>query len=307
MKLRAGDGVAADDRGDRPTVVGLRHQIGSRGSLQVIRVYKIGVQALRSGLDAVEQRMRLDRVERIPTHVRDLQLGIGGRDLVDLPADPAEAIGDFVFEPALGHELHADTDAEERTAALVHPLVERIDHAVDGVETAPAIGEGADAGQYDAVGARYRVRTAGHHDRLRDAGFARRALERLGGRMQIAGAIVDNGNGHRWAPGCGNRPMTSGVADAPRCAGAAGVAVGATGACASPRTQESKNRRSTVSRSLPTMVPTLRQRRRPSVKRRNVPASIPIRSASMNPANTALPFEAPTSRNPACMAVAITI
>jgi hypothetical protein len=33
------------------------------------------------------------------------------------------------------------------------------------------------------------------------AGFARRALERLGGRMQIAGAVIDDGHRHRAAPG----------------------------------------------------------------------------------------------------------
>ena len=63
--------------------------------------------------------------------------------------------------------------------------------------------------------------------------------------------------------------MTSVAGDAPRCAGAAEAAAcgitGEIGASVSPRTHKSKNRRSTVSRSLPTMVPTLRQPRRPSV------------------------------------------
>ena len=39
--------------------------------------------------------------------------------------------------------------------------------------------------------------------------LARGALERLGRRMQIAGAVVDDGDAHRWAPGSGNRPITS--------------------------------------------------------------------------------------------------
>ncbi len=96
----------------------------------------------------------------------NLQVRIGGRDLVDLAGDPAQALRDPVFEPALGHQLHADADAEERTAALAHALVERLDHAVDRIEAAPAIGKGADAGQHDAIGLRDRVGAAGHHDRL---------------------------------------------------------------------------------------------------------------------------------------------
>ena len=66
-----------------------------------------------------------------------------------------------VFAPALGHELHANADAEE-PAASAHARVEW--SIADGVETA-AIGEGADAGQHHAVGARYLVGIAGHHDR----------------------------------------------------------------------------------------------------------------------------------------------
>ena len=93
-----------------------------------------------------------------------------------------------------------------------------------------------------------------------------------------------------------------------RCGGEAARGIGGVmGASVSPRTHESKNRRSTVSRSAPTIVPTLRQRRRPSVKRRSVPASMPTRSASMNAANAEPPLEAPTSRNATCIPTATTM
>ncbi len=88
-------------------------------------------------------------------------------------------------------------------------FLERLDHARHRIEPAPAIGEGADAGQHHAVGAAHRVGIAGHHDRLGVPALARRALERLGRRMQIAGAVIDDGDAHRGAPGSGNRPMTS--------------------------------------------------------------------------------------------------
>jgi hypothetical protein len=44
---------------------------------------------------------------------------------------------------------------------------------------------------------------------LRLLRFARRTLERLGRRMQIAGAVIDDGDAHRDAPGSGNSPMTT--------------------------------------------------------------------------------------------------
>ena len=81
MELRAGDIVASDDGGQRAAIVGLRDEqsAGSDG-LQVIGVHEIGVQAIRPGRDAVEQRMRPADVERVPAHVRDLQRRIGRLD-----------------------------------------------------------------------------------------------------------------------------------------------------------------------------------------------------------------------------------
>ena len=217
--------------------------------------------------------MRPPRVERVPAHVRNLQARIGRRDAVDLARDPAEPLDHLVFAAALGHQLHADADAEERPAARAHALVERVHHAADGVEAAPAIREGADAGQHHAVGAGDLVGIARHHDRLRRAHFARGALERLGRRMQIARSVVDDGDGHRDAPGSGNRPMTSddpgacGDACSDPCGrrriGTADVDDAAwrgSMSCRGLPTQASKNRRSAASRSSPTTMPTFFQR-----------------------------------------------
>ena len=46
------------------------------------------------------------------------------------------------------------------------PPPQRLDHAGHRVEAAPAVGEGADAGQHDAVGAAHGVGIARHDDRL---------------------------------------------------------------------------------------------------------------------------------------------
>ena len=85
---------------------------------------------------------------------------------------------------------------------VVDRLVDRLDHAGDRVEVAPAIGEGAVAGQDDAVGAARRrpdrlvTMTVSPEPAGRDG-----VLERLARRVEIAGAVVDDGDGHDAPPG----------------------------------------------------------------------------------------------------------
>jgi len=67
----------------------------------------------------------------------------------------------------------------------------------------------AASGQHNAIGAKYHFGIAGHHDLFGLIHTPAGALERLGGRMQIAGAVIDDGNAHREPPGSGNRPMMS--------------------------------------------------------------------------------------------------
>src|SRR5919204_2325692 len=106
---------------------------------------KISMQSVAAERNALEQRVRLARGERIPAHMRNFQVRIGWRDLVDLAGNPAESLGYFIFTPALGHQLHADANPEERLAFAAHIVLGRFDHAVNGIETAAAIGKGADA------------------------------------------------------------------------------------------------------------------------------------------------------------------
>src|SRR5262249_52055968 len=178
-----------------------------------------------------------------------------------------------------------------------------------GVEPAPAIGEGADARQHHAVGAGDLLGFARHHDRLRQPFLARGALERLRRRMQIARAVIDDGDGHRGAPGCGNKPMTS---DAGRPAVSRplpdAVARGAPWTDVWPPKglwpPVSKTRRSADSRSSPTTMPTFFQPRRDSVKRRNVAASKPTRSDKSAATVIVTPVEAPSERRATRSAVA---
>ncbi len=107
------------------------------------------------------------------------------------------------------HQLHADADAEERPRLLSHGFRHRLDHAVELVEALAAIGERPDARQHDAIGAIHHLGITGDNDLVELLHAARRALERLGGRVQIAGAVINDGNAQRDAPGCGNKPMIS--------------------------------------------------------------------------------------------------
>ena len=122
--------------------------------------------------------------------------GIARRDLVDLAGDPAEPRRHLVFAAALGHELHADADAEERPALAAHGFLERRDHARHRVEAAAAIGERADARQHHALGAAHRRPDRASPRSAERAALARGALERLRGGVQIAGAVIDDGDAH---------------------------------------------------------------------------------------------------------------
>ena len=92
-------------------------------------------------------------------------------------------------------------------ALLAHRFRHRFQHAIERIEPPAAIGEGADAGQHDAIGAKHRLGIARHHDLLRIFHAPRGALERLRRGVQIAGTVIDDRNAHRDPPGSGNNPM----------------------------------------------------------------------------------------------------
>ena len=137
--------------------------------------------------------------------MRNLQARIARRDAIDLARDPTETLFHLIFEAALCHELHADADAEERPATLTHRLLQGVDHSRHGIEAAPAIGKGADAGQHDTIGTRYDGGILRHRDRLIETRLMRRTLERLCGRMQIAGTVIDNGDSSPLCSGLGKQ------------------------------------------------------------------------------------------------------
>src|SRR4029078_5890166 len=103
------------------------------------------MQTLRTERNSGNHWMIRKHVERVPSHVRNLQIGIGRRYAVDLARYPTETRRDALFASPLGHQLHADADAEERLALLAHSLFKRIDHSGDFIEPPTTICESTEA------------------------------------------------------------------------------------------------------------------------------------------------------------------
>lgn len=97
----------------------------------------------------------------------------------------------------LGEKLHADADAEKRPPMIEHRALQRRHHPRQRVETAPAVAEGADTRQHDPVGGFHRARIAADDDRIAQSRLSDGALESLGRRAQVAGAIIDDDDVHR--------------------------------------------------------------------------------------------------------------
>ena len=132
-------------------------------------------------LDAVEEHAARRDVDLVPAHVRQ----DGGLQLLDHAGPLAAALGVVaVLDAAVEEDLHPDADAEHRTATGEAAADDP--GAVDGLEALHARGEGADAGDDEAVGVQGGLRVGGHRDVGTHAG--QRAL----GRAQIARPVVED-------------------------------------------------------------------------------------------------------------------
>src|SRR5262245_55021252 len=122
VKLRTGIVVPSDQSRHGSTIIAIRHQIGRLLDLQVVTMDEIRVQAGGPQRNAIKEGMPLMGLERVPTHMRDLESRIIGVDAANLPADPAHSIRYRIFPAAVRHELHADADAEKGLAIPVDRL-----------------------------------------------------------------------------------------------------------------------------------------------------------------------------------------
>ncbi len=187
MELDADDIVARHGGGH------LAAMIGGGGKIAGIRRVE-GEAVEEIGLARRDQGMRRRQGDVVPAHVRHPQR-IGRLELGDRAGDPAEPGMGAELLARIRQQLHADADAQEGVGLVTHPAVERIDHAGDRGERSHAGGEGADARQDDAIGTRHDRRIGGDVD-VDGTGRAQGIFHGA----QVARAIVDQGEGHMFAP-----------------------------------------------------------------------------------------------------------
>src|SRR3546814_4727716 len=96
----------------------------------------------------------------------NLQPLVGGLKTHDIAADPAKALVDPMFLPAVGHKLHADANAEERPALADHGLLKRVFHARKRAQRRRALAERAHSGKDDAVCGSHLFRSEEHTSEL---------------------------------------------------------------------------------------------------------------------------------------------
>src|ERR1700727_446050 len=133
-------------------------------------------------------------IKGVPTHVGNLQRRIAWLDRRNVARNPVQAVNHLMFEAARGHELRAHANTEEGPASLAHCLLHRLNHARNAVEPAAAVGKCADARQNNMVRGENIFRPRSDLDLAAQAGLARGALKGFLRRMQITGAVVDNGD-----------------------------------------------------------------------------------------------------------------
>ena len=129
MELAAGHVVARNERGDGTTVIGARHHIVRVRGCQMIRVHEIGMLAGKPGDAADSACERASSMfQPICGILSDWSSGAIGTTSPSIQPKPWVV---DMLEPALGHQLHADADAEERLAAARHVIVDCIPQAGD--------------------------------------------------------------------------------------------------------------------------------------------------------------------------------
>ena len=149
----------------------------------------VGVQEI--GLARFDQRMRHGGDDIVPPHMRHLGARVGRGQVPHRPAHPAEPGVNPMFFARIRHQLHPDANAEEGHGIPPHASLQRLDHAGHAAQSARARPECANAGEDDTVGGGDRGGIGGDQH----VGGTRR-LQRIGDRMQIPRAIIDEGEGH---------------------------------------------------------------------------------------------------------------
>ena len=167
------------------------------------------MQAVRAGLDAVEHRVVALRVQGVPAHMGDLQAP-------DRPARSALTSPPIQSRPGL--VSYSRPRVAMSCMPTQMPRNGRPRRAPPRSAPRPCRARRrARAGNprrrrrpaaRSRSARRTRVGIGGDRDGLGEARLARRALEGLGGRVQVARAVIDDRDAHRPRSASGKRPIT---------------------------------------------------------------------------------------------------
>ena len=158
--------------------------------------------------------MRPRDIERVPAHVRDFQVRVPRHDAIDLAGDPAKPSVTSYSRPrsaksCMPTQMPKNGRPLCRTASSSAPTMPST-ASRPRRQSAKAPTPGSTTRSAFATTAGSLVTTMG----WLEAGLVRGAFERFCGRVQVTGAVIDDRNAHRRAPGSGKSPITSGASGA---------------------------------------------------------------------------------------------
>src|SRR5262249_56015733 len=88
VKLRANHVVASDNGSERAAIVSLRNQVVALRCFQFVRVHEIRMQSIGSHRYTGKERMVFQYIERIPAHMRNLQIPTPHPNAIDFASHP---------------------------------------------------------------------------------------------------------------------------------------------------------------------------------------------------------------------------
>ena len=217
VELRAGEIVARHRRGDRAAIVGDGQHFVVALRLEMIGMDEIGVQPFAAGrMPANSGCWRLSSIVFQPI-CGIFSAGSAGVISLTSPAIQPKPLVTVFSRPRSDISCMPTQMPRNGRALAIATSSTASPMPATACEAGAAIGIGADAGQHDAVGGAHPFGIRCQVDLGGNAGFARGALEGLGGRAQIARAVVDDRDAHfraarieqqadRRSPATGRRP-----------------------------------------------------------------------------------------------------
>src|SRR5690606_930569 len=181
--------VAANHGGNRPAIIDGGKDVRRTGGGEMIAVHKVSMLA---ACNPVKKRMRPVKLQFVPSHMRYFEGGIGRLQRDDVALDPAQSLGLAMLKALSRHQLHADADAEKRSALRDDSFPQGIDHAINGGKPLAAGAKCPDARQHDPVRGDDLFGAACHQDGSIPTALPARPLECLGGGAKVSRPVVND-------------------------------------------------------------------------------------------------------------------